>query len=136
MKKIIFTLLITLLLISCSTNVDNGPQYQINTVPVVMENFPIKFAADSITEIPMKYTLPTNCSNFYNIYYLKNINTRTVAVQVIKDNQKNCAVNTDLSTVSLKFKPTFIGTYHFKFWKSTDTAGVDTFYEYDAVVTH
>ena len=91
MKKIIFTLLITLILISCSTNVDNGPQYQINTVPVVMENFPIKFAADSITEIPMKYTLPTNCSNFYNIYYLKNINTSTVFLIVFNNLHCNCS---------------------------------------------
>ena len=136
MKKIIFTLLITIVLISCTTDVDNGPQYQINTVPVVLDAFPTKFAADSVTEIPMKYVLPTNCSDFYNIYYLKNVNTRTVAVQVIKDSQKNCATNINVSTVSLKFKPTFIGTYHFKFWKSTDASGVDTFYEYDAEVTH
>ncbi len=136
MKNIIFILLFTILFTSCSNNVDNGPQYQIDTVPVVMDAFPTKFAADSITEIPMKYILPTNCSNFYTIYYLKNINTRTVAVEVIKESQKSCSVNTVYSTATLKFKPTFIGTYHFKFWKSTDSAGLDTFYEYDAIVTH
>lgn len=136
MKKIILILFLVSLFVSCSKNQDERLQYQFETIVVKSVVFPTKFAKDSITEIPMKYILPTNCYGFNGFYYLKEANNRTVAIETIKYLQNNCTANTTERQDILKFKPILTGTYHFKFWKNTTPAGLDEFFEYDAVVSH
>jgi hypothetical protein len=136
MKYIYLLLAVGFLCISCSPRYD-GPTEELETLPVSQVVMPIKFAKDSITEIPVQYIRPTVCHSFYDFYYERNDFTRTVAIIALKQNSGSSCPPSQLEyTATLKFKPASLGTYHFKFWTSTDAQGVDHFAEYDAVVNH
>ena len=136
MKSIYLLLAIGFITISCDPRYD-GPTDELETLPVSQVVMPVKFAKDSITEIPVQYIRPTVCHFFYDFYYERNNFTRTVAIIALKRNSgSNCPPSQLNHTATLKFKPTSLGTYHFKFWTSTNAQGVDQFAEYDAIVDH
>jgi hypothetical protein len=136
MKYIYFLLGIGFITISCDHKNDR-PNQSLEILPVSQVVMPVKFAKDSITEIPVQYIRPTVCHSFYDFYYERNDFTRTVAIIALKENGgSSCPVSQLDYTATLNFKPSSLGTYHFKFWTSTDAQGVDHFIEYDAVVNH
>lgn len=136
MKSIYLLLALGFITISCDPRYD-GPTDELETLPVSQVVMPVKFAKDSITEIPVQYIRPTVCHFFYDFYYERNNFTRTVAIIALKQNSgSNCPPSQLNHTATLKFKPTSLGTYHFKFWTSTNAQGVDQFAEYDAIVDH
>lgn len=136
MKKIILLIAFGSLLISCDASYD-GPNQTLETIPVSQVTMPSAYAKDSITEIPVNYIRPTACHSFFDFYYERNGLTRTVAVIMIKENNvSSCPVSQTTYTIPVKFKPIALGTYHFKFWKGTNSSGVDEYFEYDAVVNH
>lgn len=135
MKSIYLILVASFLFISCTADY-HEPQQTLETLPVSQVDMPTKYAKDSITEIPISYIRPTVCHGFYDFYYLREGNSRTVAVILFKQNSDNCPVSQTTYTAPLKFKPAALGTYHFKFWTGTNTQGVDQYAEYDAVVNH
>jgi len=136
MKKLILFIPFYFLLSSCELN-SGQPEASLEILPVSEVDMPTAFARDSITEIPIKYIRPTSCHSFYNFYYNKNNFDRTVAIYSSKSNLTSCITdNVTAVDVLLRFKPTEIGTYHFKFWSGEDALGLDQFIEYDAVVDH
>lgn len=135
MKKIVFLIALGLTIISCDVTEDQTYSYEVS--PVLQVTMPTAFKKDSITEIPIKYKRPTTCNLFNNFYYEATGFDRLVAVETIKVNQDNCQVDTEtVYEMPLKFKPSVLGTYHFKFWTGPDTQGVDQYLEYDVVVDH
>jgi hypothetical protein len=135
MKRILFLIITALFITSCSLPEDETTT--VDLVPVNTVEMPTAFAKDSITEIPVTYTRPTSCHVFSDFYYYINGNERTVAVYCAKLNQDICTTDVPYpTTVPLRFKPAYLGTYHFKFFTGTDDAGLDQFIEYDAVVNH
>ena len=136
MKYIYLLLAVGFLTVSCEAKYE-GPTETLETLPVSQVVMPVKYAKDSITEIPVQYIRPTVCHSFYDFYYERSGLTRTVAILAVKSNGGTDCPPSQLSyTATLKFKPADLGTYHFKFWTSTDAQGVDHFIEYDAVVNH
>ncbi len=136
MKRIFLILTVSFLTFSCSPSNDN-PQNTLETLPVSQVVMPTQFAKDSITEIPLSYIRPTVCNSFFDFYYLRDGMTRTVAILSLRDNgNSSCPPSQTTYTVPLKFKPTALGTYHFKFWTGANAQGVDQYSEYDAVVNH
>ena len=136
MKYIYLLFAVGLLTVSCEDKYD-GPTETLETLPVSQVVMPVKYAKDSITEIPVQYIRPTVCHSFYNFYYEKSGLTRTVAILAVKENSGTSCPPSQLEyTATLKFKPTALGTYHFKFWTGTNAQGMDQFLEYDAVVNH
>jgi hypothetical protein len=136
MKYLYLLLAVGFLTISCEPKYD-GPTETIETLPVSQVSIPVKYAKDSITEIQVQYIRPTVCHTFYDFYYERNGLNRTVAIIALKQNGGTDCPTSQLSyTATLKFKPANLGTYHFKFWTSTDAQGVDQFIEYDAIVNH
>lgn len=141
MKKIITIFSIASILFSCSPKDDN-PEYTRSLLKVSSVTFPVatatnfKFAKDSVTVIPMTYIRPNNCTEFNGLYYSKNAFTRTVAIEVVKEERGDCPLTNITETTNLRFSPAVLGTYHFKFWKNTTAAGVDEFFEFDAIVNH
>ncbi|MBC7522894.1 MAG: hypothetical protein H7239_00415 [Flavobacterium sp.] len=135
MKKLICLLAFGLVLTACSVNEEQTYSYEITPISTV--TMAIKYATDSISVIKVKYLKPSSCHLFNGFYYQKDVFNRTVAVETLRVNQDNC--QTDGVTIvqkELKFTPIAVGTYHFKFFTGTDTAGVDQFLEYDALVDH
>ncbi|MBN8641007.1 MAG: hypothetical protein J0L86_04265 [Flavobacteriales bacterium] len=134
MKRIASAIALCLLIVSCTPE---GDTYTLEILPVAKVEMETAFAKDSVTEISVKYLRPSNC-HFYEDFYYERIDfTRVVAIYNAKLNKDNCqSVANDTVTVPLKFKPTQLGTYTFKFWKGTNNAGEDEYFEYDAVVNH
>jgi len=136
MKKIFFLMLIGFSLISCELN-DSNDGYSIVVLPVAKVEMQNAFAVDSITNIPVKYLRPSNCHFFEDFYYEKNNFTRTIGIYCSKLNKDNCqSFENDTIAVPLKFQPTELGTYQFRFWKGVDAQGQDVFEEHEVVVNH
>jgi hypothetical protein len=135
MKPIFLILAFSFLIISCDASYQE-PEQSLETIPVSSVDMPTKYAKDSITEIPVSYIRPTVCHSFYDFYYFRENNDRTVAIITLKQNSGSCPASQTSYTVPLKFKPTALGTYHFKFWTGVNAQGVDQYTEYDAVVNH
>lgn len=135
MKRIILIGLV-LTFYSCSIpNDEENFKYEVN--PVYQVTMPTKFAVDSVTIIPIKYKRPSSCHFFNDFYYNPVDFTRTVAIGMLVSTSGTCQTdNTTIIEVPLKFRPSFEGTYHFKFWTGTNTSGVEQFQESDVVVDH
>ncbi|HLF52461.1 hypothetical protein [Flavobacterium sp.] len=133
MKKLVFLFMLIFTISSCS--VDGEPQSEFVVLPVESVIMPSTYAVDSISEITVKYTRPTDCYIFNGFYYDINANTRTVAINAVKLDQNNCQDDSgNLFEVPLSFKPTTDGIYVFKFWTGTDTSGVDQYLTYEIEV--
>jgi hypothetical protein len=134
MKKIISAVVLCLMFISCTPE---GDSYALEILPVAKVEMQTAFRKDSVTEIPVKYLRPSNCYFYEDFYYVRNDFTRVVAIYNSKLIKDNCqALVNDTITVPLKFKPTTLGTYTFRFWKGVNAAGEDEFFQYDAIVNH
>lgn len=136
MKRVLLFLTLGLLFAACDIG-DSDIGYTFDMVPVSTVDMPADFAKDSITEIPVKYLRPTSCHFFDSFYYVKNGFDRTVAIYCAKVNDMGCQVDgtTELE-VPLRFRPTELGTYHFKFFSGENIDGTPQFLEFDAVVDH
>ncbi len=137
MNRIISALSLCLLLVACQP--EGVDSYSLEILPVAkVELEPdFTFAKDSVTVIPVKYLRPSNCHFYEDFYYEKNDFTRIIAIYNAKLNKDNCQnIANDTITVPLKFKPVELGTYTLKFWKGTNSAGEDEFFEYQATVNH
>lgn len=136
MKRIASAIALCLLLASCAPE---GESYTLEILPVAKVEFEseLTFAKDSVTEIPVKYIRPTNCHFYQDFYYDRIDFTRIVAIYNARLNKDDCqSFENDTIMVPLKFKPNQLGTYIFKFWKGTNDAGEDLYFEYNAVVNH
>ncbi len=127
MKKIIvFTVLITSLL-SCSVD-NNNASYTYSVLPVTSFTVPTSFTLGSTYEIKLKYQKPTSCHLYQGIYYDKNLNTRTIAIQTAVLDHQTCTQELPpLSEASFNFMVTNTGSYIFKFYKGKDASGKDIF---------
>ena len=136
MKKILLTTILSLVFVftSCDIYEDEPIYIQVSAVSEVVN--PNQYAKDSITEIPVKYKLPSQCHVFRQFYYEAHDFNRLVAIESLKTGNNTCPQDEELRTAVLRFKPTSLGTYHFKFWLGEDAQGVDQFIEFDAVVDH
>lgn len=133
MKKFICLSIVFYLFMSC-TSYDVTSTERLVILPVTEVAFPATFAENEVTEIPIKYALPDGCHRYYDLYYNKDSNTRTVAIVAVQAKQGACTQSVTTMTQILKFKPTLAGTYTFKFYKGKDATGLDAFYEFQAVV--
>ena len=134
MKKIaLFIVLITSIL-SCSIDNDN-PSYTYQILPVDSYVVPASFTLGQTYSIKLKYQKPTACHIYQGIYYEKNLNTRTIAIQTAVQNNQVCTQEVPpISEVSFNFTVTNTGSYIFKFYKGKDTAGEDIFEEVEIPV--
>jgi hypothetical protein len=134
MKKIVLFLVVITSLLSCSLN-DDSPTYTYEVLPVDSYVVPASFTLGQTYEIKLKYQKPTSCHIYQGIYYEKNLNTRTIAVQTaVKKNQVCTMEIPPISEVSFNFMVSNTGSYIFKFYKGKDSAGKDIFEEVEIPV--
>ncbi len=133
MKKLFFVLMIAASAISCdAVSEDNGTQYYIS--PIETATMASAYKVDSTSQIMIQYKRPTQCHIFNGFFYSVEGNTRTVAVEFAKLQQAECLTDPTTYEIPLNFKPTAAGTYTFKFWSGTNSQGVDTYIEEQAIV--
>ncbi len=134
MKKIVLFLIVITSFLSCSLD-DNGPTYTYSVLPVDSYVVPASFTLGQTYEIKLKYQKPSSCHIYQGIYYEKNLNTRTIAIQTAVQNDRVCTQEIPpISEVSFNFTVTNTGSYIFKFYKGKDTAGEDIFEEVEIPV--
>lgn len=134
MKKIVLFLIVITSFLSCSLD-DDSPTYTYEVLPVDSYVVPASFTLGQTYEIKLKYQKPTACHIYQGIYYEKNLNTRTIAIQTAVQNDQVCTTEIPpISEVSFNFTVSNTGSYIFKFYKGKDTAGKDIFEEVEIPV--
>lgn len=132
MKKLILLVSILFLFNSCQLDENN---FSIEILPVHNVEIPSEFVLGEVYQITMEYYRPSNCHSPYGVYYEKDLNVRTCAVQNLVEERGNCApVENILVRETFNFHVTNTGNYVFKFWTGTDDNGEDTFLIYDVPV--
>lgn len=137
MKK--FALLILFITSVAGCSLDNGNQdtYDYEVLPVDSYTLPENFTLGNTYEIKLKYQKPTGCHIFQGIYYSKDLNVRTIAIQTAVKNNEICTTEIPaLSEASFNFYVTNTGSYIFKFYKGKDTAGTDLYEEVEVPVVN
>lgn len=134
MKKIVLFLILITSVLSCSIDNDNI-SYTYSVLPVESYVVPASFTLGESYVIKLKYQKPTSCHIYQGIYYDKNLNTRTIAIQTAVQNNQACTTEVPpISEVSFNFVATNTGSYIFKFYKGKDANGVDLFEEVEIPV--
>ena len=134
MKKIVLFLIAITSFLSCSLD-DDGPTYTYSVLPVDSYVVPASFTLGQTYEIKLKYQKPTSCHIYQGIYYEKNLNTRTIAIQTALQNNQVCTQEIPpISEVSFNFMVSNTGSYIFKFYKGEDAGGKDIFEEVEIPV--
>jgi hypothetical protein len=130
MKKLLLILLTINLFFSCSTDKDDKPKFHLELLAVHSSVFPAEFKKDVTYEIPIRFVRTNSCMSFNRFYYEKNLNFRTIAIEVAVLEQSNCAQGAlEPNEQILKFIPTTETSYVFKLWKGKDNLGADIFEE-------
>ncbi|MEJ6791665.1 MAG: hypothetical protein QNK89_02720 [Lacinutrix sp.] len=126
MKKLL-VLLISLTILSCSTNDDSLETYQ-EAMPVESVTLPEEFIVNEDYEVTLTYLRPTTCHAFNDILLQKHNNQGNVYVigTVFQSNGDCTELNSELE-VSFNFKATQIGTYTFKFWQGENDNGEEIY---------
>lgn len=136
MKKFILLTFILLTLLSCSAENDQ-PNYSFEVNPIDSFIIPTTFKLGETYEITLKFTRPTECHFYQGIYYSKDLNTRTIAIQTAVDKDQACVQTVPAqSEVTFNFYVTNTGSYIFKFYKGKDANGVNLFEEVEVPVTN
>ena len=136
-KKIISLLALFFILNSCSP--DDDTQYSFKLMPIESVDIPAEFTLGETYPITVHYTVPTSCYYFSSLYYDKDLNIRTIAIENAIAQRNNCQ---DLSaadganTHTFNFYVTSNGSYIFKFYQGKDDQGNDIFLEYEVPVTN
>ena len=128
MKKIALILILITTLVGCSLDNGDNETYTYSVLPVESFTLPANFKLGETYTIKLKYQKPTACHIYQGIYYAKDLNKRTIAIQsAVKDKQICTSEVPPVSETSFNFVVTTTGSYIFKFYKGKDTAGKDVF---------
>ena len=137
MKKIIALFAIVFLFNACSP--DEGISYNLKLMPIVSVDIPTEFTLGQTYPITVHYIKPTTCYYFNQLYYEKDLNIRTVAVECAIEQRNNCIDLTGAeaeASYTFNFYVTSNGSYIFKFYQGKNTNGENVFLEYEVPVTN
>ena len=121
MKKFALLLVLLTTLTACSLDNDERENYTYSVLPIESYTVPESFKLGETYVIKLKYQRPTSCHIYQGIYYTKDLNKRTIAIQsAVKDNQICSTEVPPVSEISFNFMVTATGSYIFKFYKGKD----------------
>ncbi|WP_445721502.1 hypothetical protein [Flavobacterium sp.] len=134
MKRLLSILSLFLILNSCS--VDEGEKYHLTLLPIEEVVVPDSFQLDQTYSIKVKYKKPTTCHVYDGIYYDRNENIRTFAVQNVVYERSECQdiTTATLTEATFDFRVLNTGSYIFKFWQGTDANGENMYLEVEIPV--
>ena len=137
MKKILSLLALFFLFNSCSPGDDT--HYLFELMPIQSVDIPTEFTLGQTYPITVHYTKPTTCYYFSSLYYDKDLNIRTIAVENAVEQRNNCqdlSAADAVSEYTFNFYVTSNGSYIFKFYQGKDDQGNNIFLEYEVPVTN
>ena len=128
MKKMALLLVLVATLFGCSPDNNDRDNYNFSILPVESYTVPESFKLGETYVIKLKYQRPSSCHLYQGIYYDKNLNIRTIAIQSAVNANQVCTMEIPpLSEVSFNFIVTATGSYIFKFYKGKDANDKDLF---------
>jgi hypothetical protein len=136
MKKLISLFALLFLLNSCSVD-SGGPNYHLELMPIESVEIPTEFELGQTYPITVHYTKPSTCHFFNNLYYEKDLNVRTIAVECAVEESNGCQDLTGDAAIgeyTFNFYVTSNGSYIFKFYQGKDENGNNIFLEYEVPV--
>ena len=137
MKKIVSLFALFFILNSCSPGDDTN--YLFELMPIQSVDIPTEFTLGQTYPITVHYTKPTTCYYFSSLYYDKDLNIRTIAVENAVEQRNNCqdlSAADAVSEYTFNFYVTSNGSYIFKFYQGKDDQGNNIFLEYEVPVTN
>lgn len=137
MKKIVSLLALFFILNSCSNEDDT--QYLFTIMRIESVDIPTEFTMGQTYPITVHYTIPNRCYYFSTLYYDKNLNVRTIAVENAVAQKNNCpelSAADAARTYTFNFYVTGNGSYIFKFYQGKDDQGNSIYLEYEVPVTN
>jgi hypothetical protein len=138
MKKILSLLALFFLFNSC-TPFGDETNYLYEILPIDSVDIPTEFTLGQTYPITIYYNKPTTCHFFSTLYYDKDLNVRTIAVESAVKQINNCqdliAAN-GASEYTFDFYVTSNGSYIFKFYQGKDANGENIYLEYEVPVTN
>ncbi|WP_333876315.1 hypothetical protein [Flavobacterium sp.] len=136
MKRIISLIALVFVFNACS--VDDGNDFLFELLPVESVDIPTEFTMGETYQIKMYYRRPTTCHSFNTIYYNKDLNVRTIAIESAVRQASYCEELTENNLVecSFNFLVTSNGSYIFKFYQGQDEQGNNIFLQYEVPVTN
>lgn len=138
MKKFVLLLLLSLSFVSCSLGDDNGPNYHYEILSVDSFVVPDTFDFGATHQLKLFFKLPSTCHSYGGIYFDRNLNERTFAIQSIVEDRTNCEFfdenSNELREVNVNFEVISTETYLFKFYKGEDEEGIAIFEEIEIPV--
>ena len=128
MKKMALLLVLVATFFGCSPDNDEKDNYNFSILPVASYTVPESFKLGETYVIKLKYQRPSSCHVYQGIYYDKNLNIRTIAIQSAVNANQVCTMEIPpLSEVSFNFIVTATGSYIFKFYKGKDANDKDLY---------
>lgn len=127
MKKTILLVFSIVLLSSCLKN--DLPNYGYEFLAIDEATTPASFTFGKKDTISIKYTLPSSCYSFDNIYYEYQDTTRIVAIRALNNLDISCTQATIAQEYKLIVNVAQQEDYVFKFFKGTDNDGKNIFEE-------
>ena len=119
-KKLLFTGVLSLLILSCNREDSNNVDFHYEFMPIVDVSLPDSFQYNEVYSIEYSYYRPSTCYYFNDLYYEATDNTRNIAV--IKD----------IVIRSFQFICTETqGSYTFNFWIGDDSQGNPIYTTYE-----
>lgn len=135
MKKFISLVALFFLFNSCS--LDDRENISLELVPIVSVDIPSEFTLGQVYPITVRYNRPTNCYFFNQLYYERNLNIRTIAVENGVYQRNNCQTLAGTSATAeytFNFEVTSNGSYIFKFYQGKNQNGESLYLEYEVPV--
>ncbi|WP_264520085.1 hypothetical protein [Flavobacterium sp. N1994] len=136
-KRILSLLALFFLFNSCTPDSDTNYLFELR--PIESVDIPDHFILGQTYPIKVHYTKPTSCYSFSSLYYDKDLNVRTVAIENAVAQRSDCH---ELSTAdavadyTFNFYVTSNGSYIFKFYQGQDANGQAIFLQYEVPVTN
>ena len=139
MKKLVTILILTVFAAftfnSCEINDDNSPNYNFEFTAIDSVDLPEAFVLGETKEIKVYYKRPSTCHFENGFYYEKDLNTRTIALQMAVLANSTCQpIEEEVAEASFNFFVSNNGSYIFKFYNGEDAEGQNTFLEYEIPV--
>lgn len=135
MKKIASLLVLMFLFNACSP--DEGKSYKLELMPILSVDIPNEFILGQTYPITVRYSRPTTCHYFNNLYYERDLNVRTIAVETAVEQRNNCFDLSGADAVTeytFNFYVTSNGSYKFRFYQGKTANGDNIFLEYEVPV--
>lgn len=133
MKKIVLLFVLGLFVNSCST--ETQEPYLFYLMPTYQVVMPETSSLNNVSNIIVKYRRPSTCHTFNGFNYESSGFTRTVSIELVKVVKETCLTDgQSVVEIMLPFKPTELGTYHFKFWSGTSPQGEKLYIEHEIEV--